>query len=166
MSSETDTRTIDLREFTILLVEDSGEDVLLLKRAFHQARITNPLNVVKDGEEAIRYLSGDGAYADRSRYSLPFLVLLDLRLPRLSGFEVLEWIRDQAQFAELTVLVLTASDYVRDASKARMLGANSYLVKPGSFEEIVELVRGIEGRWLLVDEAAEERVLNEATPVT
>jgi CheY-like chemotaxis protein len=146
----------DLRDPTILLVEDNGDDVLLLTRAFRKARIANPLNVVKDGEEAIKYLSGDGAYADRSRYSLPFLVLLDLRLPKLSGFEVLAWIRDQSAFAELIVVVLTASDHAKEMSKARQLGANCYLVKPRSFEDIVEMVKGIKGDWLPAETLPED----------
>ena len=152
----------DLVESTILLVEDSEDDILLLERALRNARLANPLKVVKDGEEAIKYLSGDSAYADRTRYPFPFLILLDLRLPRLSGFEVLAWIRDQPDFAELIVVVLTNSDHVPDVSQARDLGANSYLVKPGSFEELVEMVKRIKGRWLLLNRPAEDPVLREA----
>jgi len=76
--------------------------------------------------------------------------LLDLRLPKLSGFEVLEWIRDQPELAELIVVVMTASEYVPDESKAHDLGANSYLIKPGNFDALVELVQGIKGRWLVL----------------
>src|SRR2546430_13396097 len=152
----------DLVESTILLVEDSEDDILHLERALRNARLANPLKVVKDGEEAIKYLSGDSAYADRTRYPFPFLILLDLRLPRLSGFEVLAWIRDQPDFAELIVVVLTNSDHVPDVSQARDLGANSYLVKPGSFEELVEMVKRIKGRWLLLNRPAEDPVLREA----
>src|ERR1041384_2734772 len=122
----------DWQGAVILLVEDNEEDILLMKRAFRNAHIANPLRVVKDGEEALQYLAGNGPYADRGRHPMPFLVLLDLRLPKLSGFEVLAWIRDQSELAELTVVVLTGSDHVPDATKARELGANSYMVKPGT----------------------------------
>ena len=137
----------------ILLVEDDEADIILLRRAFRNARVANPLLEVRDGQAAIHYLSGDGAYADRRRYPVPFLILLDLRLPKLSGFEVLEWIRDQSKLSELIVVVLTASDYVPDVTKAYSLGARSYLVKPGTFEELVDVVRQIEGRWLVADAA-------------
>jgi len=156
----------DLVESTILLVEDNEDDILLLERALRNARLANPLKVVKDGEEAIKYLSGDSAYADRTRYPSPFLILLDLRLPRLSGFEVLAWIRDQPYFCELIIVVLTNSDHVPDVSKARELGANSYLVKPGTFEELVEMVKRIKGRWLLLNKLTEEPVSGEAHPST
>lgn len=137
----------------ILLIEDDEADIVLLRRAFQNARVVNPLIEVRDGQAAIHYLSGDGAYADRDRYPVPFLILLDLRLPKLSGFEVLEWIRDQAELSELIIVVLTASDYVPDVTKAYSLGARSYLVKPGTFEELVDVVRQIEGRWLVADRA-------------
>src|SRR5437016_5944587 len=98
MRLEDHARLDDLVESTILLVEDNEDDILLLERALRNARLANPLKVVKDGEEAIKYLSGDSAYADRTRYPFPFLILLDLRLPRLSGYEVLAWIRDHPDF--------------------------------------------------------------------
>jgi CheY-like chemotaxis protein len=147
---DTTVDTADLRDSTILLVEDDEADILLLRRAFRNARIANLLIEVRDGQAAIQYLSGDGMYSDRARYPIPFLILLDLRLPKLSGFEVLEWIRDQPELAELIVVVLTASDHVPDETRAHELGANSYLIKPGNFDELVELVKGIKGRWLVL----------------
>src|SRR5256884_7331164 len=138
---------------TVLVVEDNAEDVVLLKRAFRKAGIANPLTVVKDGEEAIKYLSGMDTYADRTLYPMPFLMLLDLRLPRFSGFEVLGWIRNQPAFNGLTIVVLTVSDNVCDMNKAHELGANSYLVKSDNFDELLALVKRIgKGRWLLMDE--------------
>src|SRR5882762_8837912 len=121
--------TTGLLDSAILLVEDDEADIFLLRRAFRNARIANPLIEVRDGQAAIQYLSGVGAYADRARYPIPFLVLLDLRLPKLSGFEVLEWIRDQPELAELIVVVWTASAQVPEVAKAQELGANAYLVK-------------------------------------
>ncbi len=149
MDSEQNVRTDGSRTSPILLVEDDETDVLLLRNAFRNARVANPLIEVSDGHAAIQYLSGAGAYEDRIRYPSPFLMLLDLRLPKLSGFEVLAWIRDQAALAELIVVVLTGSDYVPDATRARELGANSYLVKPASFKELAETITGIIARWLV-----------------
>ena len=155
--------TTGLLDSAILLVEDDEADIFLLRRAFRNARIANPLIEVRDGQAAIQYLSGEGDYADRARYPIPFLILLDLRLPKLSGFEVIAWMRDQPQLANLIVVVLTASDHVPDVTKARDLGANSYLVKPGNFQELVEMVRRIKGRWLLLDRLPESTVSREST---
>ena len=157
-------QTTGLRDSVILLVEDDEADILLLRRAFRNAHIANPLIEVRDGQAAIQYLSGEGDYADRTRYPIPFLILLDLRLPKLSGFEVIAWMRDQPQLAKLIVVVLTASDHVPDVTKARDLGANSYLVKPGNFEELVQMVKRIKGRWLLLDRLPESTVSRESTP--
>jgi len=157
-------QTTGLRDSAILLVEDDEADIFLLRRAFRNARIANPLIEVRDGQAAIQYLSGEGDYAERTRYPIPFMVLLDLRLPKLSGFEVIAWMRDQPQLANLVVVVLTASDHVPDVTKARDLGANSYLVKPRNFEELVEMVKRIKGRWLLLDRLPESTVSRESTP--
>ena len=161
MALEENIHTTGLRDSAILLVEDDEEDILLLRRAFRNAHIANPLIEVRDGQAAIQYLSGEGDYADRTRYPIPFLILLDLRLPTLSGFEVIAWIRDQPQLASLIVVVLTGSDHVPDVTKARDLGANSYLVKPGNFEELVQMVKRIQGRWLLLDSLPESTVSRE-----
>src|SRR6185295_16611879 len=163
MREEENIQTVVVRDSAILLVEDDEADILLLRRAFRNAHIANPLIEVRDGQAAIQYLSGEGEYADRSRYPIPFLVLLDLRLPKLSGFEVIAWMRDQPQLAHVIVVVLTASDHVPDVTKARDLGANSYLVKPGDFEELVQMVKRIKGRWLLVGELPEDTVSREST---
>ena len=152
----------DLRTSAILVVEDDQADLELLRRAFRRARIANPLLEVKDGQEAIQYLSGEGAFADRTRHPIPFLMLLDLRMPKLSGFEVLAWIREQPELVDLIIVVLTGSDRVPDVSKAHELGANSYLVKPGTFDELVEMVKQINGRWLLLAEEDECQDSQEA----
>ena len=163
MCRDENIHTTGLLDSAILLVEDDEADIFLLRRAFRNARIANPLIEVRDGQAAIQYLSGEGAYGDRTRYPIPFLILLDLRLPKLSGFEVIAWMRDQPQLADLIVVVLTASDHVPDVTKARDLGANSYLVKPGNFEELVEMVKRIKGRWLLLDRLPESTVPREST---
>src|SRR5438132_7651407 len=164
MRLEENIHTTGLQDSAILLVEDDDSDILLLRRAFRNAHIANPLIEVRDGQAAIQYLSGEGDYADRTRYPIPFLILLDLRLPKLSGFEVIAWMRDQPQLANLIVVVLTASDHVPDVTRARDLGANSYLVKPGNFEELVQMVKRIKGRWLLLNQLPEEPVSGEAHP--
>src|SRR5205809_2235338 len=137
--------TIGLRDSAILLVEDDEADILLVRRAFRNARIVNPLLEVRDGQAAIQYLAGEGDYADRTRYPIPFLILLDLRLPKLSGFEVIAWLRDQPHLTNGIVVVLTTSDHVPDVTKAHELGANSYLVKPGTFDELVAMLKRIKG---------------------
>src|ERR1051325_7968964 len=90
-----------MRHSAILLVEEDEADILLVRRAFRNARIANPLFEVRDGQAAIQYLSGEGEYADRTRYPIPFLILLDLRLPKLSGFEVIAWLRDQPHLSSV-----------------------------------------------------------------
>src|SRR5579862_9390544 len=108
-----------IQHATILLVEDNEDDIILIERAFAKARLINPLQVVRDGEEAIAYLSGEGVYNDRDRYPFPLMLLLDLHLPRKNGFEVLDWLRHRPEAAELTVVVLTSSTDQHDFARAR-----------------------------------------------
>lgn len=121
---------------TILLVEDDQDDVFALKWALKKAQLAPPIQHVGDGREAIRYLSGEGDYADRTRFPLPALVLLDLKLPYRTGIEVLTWIREQAELAELPVVILSGSDEARDHERTRALRVQDYLVKPPSPEGI------------------------------
>ena len=132
----------------ILQVEDEAHDVFLLQRAFIQARIANPVQVATDGQMAIDYLGGLGKFADRGKYPLPGLILLDLKLPRRSGREVLEWIRAQPGLSRIVVIVFTTDQYVGDISLAYELGANSFIIKPASFSQYVEIARLLEGWWL------------------
>jgi CheY-like chemotaxis protein len=141
-----------LERYLILLVEDDPNDIILIKRAFEKARITNPLQVVENGEEAISYLAGKGHYGDRVKYPIPMLILLDLKLPRKSGHEVLEWLRQQPILKRLTVVVLTSSQQSSDINKAYDLGANSYLVKPVTFDALVEMVKTLNLYWLILNE--------------
>lgn len=139
----------------ILLAEDEEDYVLLIKHAFAKANIPNPLFVVWNGEEAIAYLKGEGKYSNREEYPLPELMLLDLKMPRVNGFEVLKWMRAQPGLAGLRVLVLTSSDQIRDVNDAYQLGANSFLVKPTDFEDTIQLSRLILDFWLKVSKAPE-----------
>ncbi len=138
-----------------LLVEDNDNDALLLRRAFIKARVLNPLHVAKSGEEALAYLSGSGKYANRAEYPLPSLVLLDLKMPGLDGFDVLRWIRSETNLRALRVVVLTSSDELRDINLAYQLGANSFLVKPADFERFVEISQALNGYWIWLDHAPE-----------
>ena len=132
----------------ILLAEDEEDYVLLIQRAFSQAKIPNPMHVVWNGQEAIAYLKGEGKYSNREEYPLPDLLLLDLKMPRVNGFEVLKWLRSQPNLAPLRVLVLTSSDAIRDVNEAYKLGANSFLVKPMDFHDFTQLSRLITDFWL------------------
>ena len=126
---------------TILLTEDDPTDALLLRRALDTAGVESRLEVVSTGEEAIAYLSGEGRYADRSLHPLPALVLLDIRLPRMSGLEILAWIRQHARFKRLPVIMLTSSGQAADIKRAYDAGASAYHEKPAGPEGLVELVR-------------------------
>ena len=146
------TKGIGLERYLILLVEDDPNDIILIKRAFEKANITNPLQVIEDGEEAISYLTGKGRYGNRVKYPLPMLLLLDLKLPRKSGHEVLEWLHKQPMLKRLTVVVLTSSQQSSDINKAYDLGTNSYLVKPVTFDALVEMVKTLNFYWVTLNE--------------
>jgi len=139
----------------ILLAEDREDDIVLVRKAFQRAGIVNPLFVVRDGEEAIAYLQGSGRYSNREEFPLPDLLLLDLKMPKVDGFEVLKWLRQQSGFGSLRVIVLTASDAIRDVNVAYQLGANSFLVKPLEFDNAVELSKVIQDYWLRRSKAPE-----------
>jgi CheY-like chemotaxis protein len=137
---------------TVLLGEDDPDDVLLTQLAFEKARLANPLIVVRDGEEVISYLKGEGAYADREKYPLPILLLLDLKMPKISGFQVLEWLRTRRDLSDISVAIMTSSDSDPDMSRAYQLGASSYLVKPPDAEALLALVQRLHAYWLILDE--------------
>src|SRR5262245_29053330 len=111
----------------VLLAEDDPDDILLTHIAFEKARLANPLQVVHDGEEALAYLKGKGRFADREKYPIPILLLLDLKMPKIDGFQVLEWLRKDAKLYGLPVAVMTSSDHDPHVRRAYELGADSYL---------------------------------------
>lgn len=133
---------------TILLVEDNEDDVFAMKRALRHAHITNPLQVVTDGQQALDYLSGTGMYTDRTRFPLPFLVFLDLKLPYVQGFEILSWLREQPALQSIVVVVLTSSAEFRDQDKSYALGARTYLVKPPTPQSLAAVVSSLDSYWL------------------
>ncbi|HLX71367.1 MAG TPA: response regulator [Verrucomicrobiae bacterium] len=128
---------------TILLVDDSENDLILMRRAFSKAEFHNPLREVRNGEEAIAYLQGEGIYDDRDQFPFPVVMILDLNMPRLNGFEVLSWVQTQTQpiLKHLSIIILTASVRMEDVERAYDLGAHSFLVKPASMEKLVAMIR-------------------------
>jgi len=133
---------------SILQVEDDANDVFLLQRAFTKAGITNPVQVVTDGQMAIDYLAGQGRFANRMVYPLPGLVLLDLKLPQKSGREVLQWIRAQPAFRRMVIIVFTTAQYAGDVGLAYDLGVNSFLVKPADFSQYLRIALLLKDWWL------------------
>jgi CheY-like chemotaxis protein len=136
----------------VLHADDDPNDLLLFKHACQSAHSPFLLESVGDGELAIAYLSGQNNYADRARYPLPALVLLDLKMPRRTGFEVLDWIRAQSPLKRVPVIILTSSKHEADINWTYEHGANSYLVKPVGFEALVQMVQAIEQYWLTINE--------------
>jgi CheY-like chemotaxis protein len=139
------------KEATILLVEDNEDDVFLTQRAIQTARLANPIRVVRDGKEALHYLRGEGDYSDREQFPVPFLILLDLHMPKVDGFEVLRWVKSQNHLSNIVLVVLTSSKEEYHCKKALALGADSYFIKPGNLEEFVKLMFRVKGHWLLVE---------------
>ena len=131
----------------ILLVEDSEEDILLFTDALNRSGLGNPVRVVRDGVEAIAYLTGQVPFSDRKSFPPPKVLLLDLTLPKMSGWEVLQWVRSNPQFKGLLVVVLTASLMATDLQRAYQMGANSFLAKPCRPEELQNLARGFPEHW-------------------
>jgi CheY-like chemotaxis protein len=122
--------------------------VFLMKRALKGARVVNPLFVAEDGQEAVDYLGGAGKLADRDQYPLPAVVFLDLKLPFISGHDVLAWIRRQRELESLVVIVLTSSNEPSDLNRCYALGANSYVVKPPTPEQLEEMAKAFKWYWL------------------
>ncbi len=132
----------------ILLVEDEENDVLLIERAFAKAGVKNPFKSVTDGQQAIDYLAGNGNYSDRKQYPLPGLILLDLNLPRKSGLEVLQWIREQMPLRSILV-ICSSSGQPKDINEAYKLGANGYVLKPSNFDHLIAQAKAIKEYWLM-----------------
>ena len=132
----------------VLLAEDNEDEIILLKRAFSRAGITHKLRIVRDGAGVVTYLMGRGKYSDRKEYPLPVLLLLDLKMPGMNGFEVLAWVRAQPELKELRVIVLTSSEDPNDMRRAYELGANSFMVKSCDLQKFVGQLEDVKERWL------------------
>ena len=133
---------------TILLVEDNDDDVFLITRAFKTVGLVTPMVRATDGQDAIDYLSGKGQYADRVKFPMPALVLLDIKMPFISGLEVLRWIRAQPSFAPLPVIMFTTSSQECDVRSAYDSGANAFLVKQARLDECTNLANVIKQFWI------------------
>jgi two-component system response regulator len=140
------------RSVEILLVEDNPNDVELTLRAFEECKLANSVHVVRDGAEALEYLFANGASAGRNVFTVPRLILLDLKLPRVSGVEVLRRVREDQRTRLIPVVVLTSSQEERDIIETYDLGINSYIVKPVDFEKFNEVVRFLGYYWLLINQ--------------
>ncbi len=132
----------------ILAAEDETSDAMILKLAFQRANLPHPLVVVGNGQEAVDYLRGSGRHGDRSLYPLPGLIVLDLKMPRMNGFDVLEWLARQPECKEIPAVILSSSSDESDMRKARELGAREYFVKPHAFSDLIAIVQQLHTRWL------------------
>ena len=129
----------------ILLVDDNPDDIMIAKRAFKKSQIHNKIFITYDGEEAIQFLRKEGNYKDVPTTGL---VILDLNMPKVNGFEVLETIKNDDKLKKIPVIILTSSSRYEDIERAYKLGANSFVVKPVSFEDFVEAIMEIKRYWL------------------
>jgi len=138
----------------VLSVDDNDVDGALLERAFKRTSIPARLYRVSEGPQALAYLAGDGIYRDRDNYPLPDLVLLDLAMPKMSGVEVLKWIRQQSPVKRTKVLIFTSSEKPEDFKAANEIGADGYFLKPTKFDDLKKLVKQIHEEWLARRKAA------------
>jgi CheY-like chemotaxis protein len=136
------------KDVRVLVVDDNEDDAFFLKRGFLRAGVTVPLQFVQSGEEAMSYLEGREKFADRTKYPAPKLMLLDIKMPGTDGFDVLEWVREQPRLGLLPVIMLSSSDRQEDVNRAYELGANSYMMKPGTSEGYEYVAKGFASYWL------------------
>ena len=139
----------------ILLVEDNPDDVLLTRMAYKQAGITHRLVIVSDCEQAVRYLQGEGPYGDREQFPIPQFILLDLEVPRMTGFEFLVWLRQEPELKHLPVIALTGSLNPADMEHAYQAGANCFVAKPTGFAELAATLTKVCGFWLKLSKLPE-----------
>lgn len=137
---------------TILLVEDDPGDAALMRRGFEKAGVLNPIQHITHGDKVLAYLAGVNEYADRTAYPLPVLILLDLKLPGMTGLEILRWVRTQRDLRRIPAVVLTMNEDPDTINAAYDAGANSYLLKPGDRKGIVGMINTIQQYWLRLNE--------------
>jgi CheY-like chemotaxis protein len=136
------------RTETILVAEDNTDDAFFLQRAFQKAGVHTSLKFVRDGQDAVDYLDGQGEFTDRVAHPIPDLLLLDLKMPRMDGFQVLQWVRDQPGLKRLPVIIFSSSDDGKDINQAYDLGANSYLLKPHSPDDLIAVAHKLQMYWV------------------
>jgi CheY-like chemotaxis protein len=129
----------DSRKYRFLFAEDNPSDIFFVERAIKKANLPIQLHIVRNGEEAVNYLCGRGMFADRDRYPLPMLVLSNMKMPKMNGLELLTWIRQQPEFQDLPVVVMSNSDNPDESNQFNPLEACSYMIKPFSPDDLIEL---------------------------
>lgn len=139
--AETRRGTKTMRGKIILYAEDDPNDVIIFKMAFRRATLPHDLHFVEDGQQAVDWLSGNGKYADRETFPLPDILILDLKMPKKTGFDVLEWVRNKREFEILQVIILSSSDVPDDVKRAYQLGATTYFVKSASYQDVIQYLR-------------------------
>jgi len=131
----------------VLVAEDNPDDATLLRKAVEKAGIPGAIRILTDGEQMLLYLQGRGAYANRTVNAQPSLIILDLKMPRKTGFEVLEWLQEHPEYSVVPTVVMSASVMEEDVRKAYRLGANTYFIKPGTYSELVDTMRALKDYW-------------------
>jgi CheY-like chemotaxis protein len=134
-------------KLTILIAEDNDDDVRILQSALKKAGLTNPVQICRDGQDVIHYLKAEGPYADRTRFPFPRLMILDIKMPKLTGFDVLRWLRGHPDCSVIPCIVFSSSSEERDVIEAYRLGANAYFTKPGGYDELAAMFKLINDFW-------------------
>jgi CheY-like chemotaxis protein len=134
----------------ILVAEDEESDRMILKLAFQRANLSHQLIILRDGQEAVDYLCGNGRFADRAAHPLPALVVLDLKMPRMNGFDVLAWLVQQPNLKQIPAVVLSSSADELDMKKALAFGAREYFVKPHTLDDLIKIAHQMKARWLTI----------------
>src|SRR5688572_8254076 len=138
---------MEINRCCVLLADDELNDVVLFKLAFNSVAPNDRLAVVRDGNEAIAYLAGDGDYSDREEHPLPEYVVFDVKMPRVSGFEAISWVKSQGHLRFLPIIMFSSSERPQDIHRAYELGANGYITKPVRHEDLIMVVKAIHGFW-------------------
>ena len=141
-----------MERLPILLAEDDEDDLFLMRRAAVKAGLANPLHVVRDGEQVLAYLKGEGVYGDRAQYPFPTVLLLDIKMPGMNGLDVLSAIRRDPRLRRLVVIFLTSSNQTQDINLAFELQANSYLVKPGDTNGMTNILQKLKDYWFMMNQ--------------
>jgi len=137
------------RNLTVLIAEDNEDDAFLLEHAFRNIGLQNPIQIVSDGEQVIRYLRGDGKFSDRQQFPFPSILFLDIKMPKMTGFDVLEWIRDHPDCHLMPTMIFSTSSHESDVTRAYQCGANAYLVKPPTIGELETFLRRAFDFWAI-----------------
>ena len=136
-----------MRPLNILIAEDNEDDAFILTHTLNAAGLPNPVFICRDGQEVINYIKGDGSFSDREKYPLPGMLILDIKMPRLTGLEVLRWVRAHPGCAVIPTIILTSSAHPNDVLEAFANGVNAYFMKPPTTDEMRDLLQLIHRFW-------------------